>query len=198
MEPVEPSGQEHSFDEVKERLEHFNKIQAALSELVGQQEGAEAAQVFHIGQEGQIISNDILRLFEGRRMLDTTTARKGDVLWWKSKSGTTGYFLVSQERTPITSAQGAMRMIKEDGTVKREYPEAYLQGGGFGMLKMGFVVENMPLWFKIPSPLKHEDISTEDFDALPESEQAQYFPKELHTNSVVEMGLIKNDVLPDK
>lgn len=195
MEPIDP-GEDRSFSDVQDDLDKFNKIQSTLSRLIGKNKGEDNIQVFHINSEGGIPTDEMLSLFEGKKMIDAAKAHAGDVVWWKSASGTTGYFLILKENENDEPITGALRMVKEDGTISREYQKVWLQGGGFGMIKTGNFVEGMPVWFGIPSKEDPTTLPDEELKKLTEQEFGKtYLPRSLHTNSVVEMGLINGNEL---
>lgn len=52
--------------------------------------------VLHISGEETVPSEELVEIAKGAESLTLADAREGDVVWWKTESGTTGYFIVEE------------------------------------------------------------------------------------------------------
>jgi hypothetical protein len=69
-----------------------------VSRLIGSQPPGETM-VVHVGLDAIVPTEDMLEIARRTQKLPLASAGAGDVVWWKTASGTTGYFAVKQPYT---------------------------------------------------------------------------------------------------
>jgi hypothetical protein len=60
---------------------------------------ADETMVVHVGLDANVPTEDMLEIARRTQKLPLASAGAGDVVWWKTASGTTGYFAIEQPYT---------------------------------------------------------------------------------------------------
>jgi hypothetical protein len=133
--------------------------------------------------ENKMDVHQAIEIFDGKEQLSLFDAKKGDIAWWTTESGSAGYYIVDIPPTRVDDARGWVLGEGEILVVRKEgHPLGDHQGKGhisgaefMGMLAAAKIVKGQPL---------------EYFITLEGKRRERYI-----TTEVVDMGLIKAETL---
>lgn len=117
-----------------------------------------------------------MEIIEGKPQVSLFEAEPGDIAWWKTESGTTGYFRIQEPYKKGDSLGGygggdLMIKRKEGHPIGNQLGKGVVLGAQFGtMLSIGRIVKGLPLEYNLEDKGK---------------------PKRYETTEVTDMGLIK-------
>lgn len=173
------------------RAQIFDRINTLISENPEAIERSVAIQ-----PDGGMDTEAAANLMLNQPHVDLTKLETGDVVWWKSKTGTTGFFVL-EENKGDRGIWGPMRMIDEEGKVKKEHEKASIDGASFGgMLLINRVSKNIPMEYRVPGQIDSTDFSTQEFFEMEnKAGHKALLPKLYHTSTVIDVGVIKGSLL---
>ncbi len=127
----------------------------------------------------------ILEIIDKSPGISLLRAEKGDVVWWKTKSGSTGYFYItapyeSTEQKPFGYGRGDMLISRPSHhPLGDQHGEGRVRGATLGAtLKFATIIKGQPIEFDLREP----------------NQPANYF-KVYATTPVTDMGIIKAGAL---
>lgn len=165
----------------------FMRVQEILAAREGQGDAAEPFTV-QASREGKVDALNLAEIAGGLEELQLSSAQQGDVIWWRTKSGTAGYFLVNTPYESIGSAvpeletgsgtfyvdRSGSSSMKGDSKRESETGEGSIKGASVGgMLKKDAIVKGLPVEYVI----KQKD---------------QKMPTHTRTSAVQDMGIIRS------
>lgn len=77
--------------------------------LLASQQANQTPLVLHTTLETTVLTEDMIELAKRTKQLPLSSAGIGDVVWWKTASGTTGYFAVEEPYTDDGTGLGGMK-----------------------------------------------------------------------------------------
>ena len=99
--------------------------------LLGSQQGKPL--VIHSSLDGTVLSEDIIEIAKRAEQIHLSSAEAGDVVWWKTISGSTGYFAIEEPYTD--NGEGLNGMKSGTGrfliTRKEGHPLGDQRGAGY-------------------------------------------------------------------
>jgi hypothetical protein len=159
-------------------------ILANAQRLISPQTDGQEPLVLHISMDATVPTEDMLKLLGRTEQLSLATTKVGDVIWWRTLSGTAGYFVINE---PYTDEGGGLEGLKSGSgdfliTRKTGHPLGGQQGVGhilgatFGSgLKKDTVMKGATLEYEIKVEEKP--------------------PKHYTTTLMTDMGIIKSGSL---
>ena len=124
--------------------------------LIEQQQTQE--HVLHISGEGTVPAEELVEIAKGAQSLTLADAKEGDVVWWKTESGTTGYFMVKvpyektgEDVSQHKSGRGEFLIGRRPNhPLGDQRGEGYILGASIGgMLKKDTVVKGTNVEYRL-------------------------------------------------
>ncbi len=156
-----------------------------VARLLGSKDGPQPT--IHSGLDAIVPVEDLLEIDRRAERISLSSAQTGDVIWWKTQSGTNGYFLVNEAYTNsgnglngIKDGIGKFLITRREGhPLGDQNGEGNIMGATLGgMLKKDTIMKGAQLEYEI---------------TVSEAPAKQY-----KTTSVTEMGIIKAGQLSQK
>lgn len=131
--------------------------------------------------------------------VDLQDMQIGDVLWWRDKKGSNGYFVIEADKR-TRGKWGAMRITDNEGKVVEEYGNASIDGASFGgMMLSERVSQNIPIEYRVPGRIDGTDLSNEEWLEVAKREgDDAILPTIHHTDIVTDVGVIRKAVIPQE
>ncbi len=123
----------------------------------------------HVSGEGAVLAEDLVKLAKDADQVSLSDIERGDVVWWQTESGTSGYFVLKEpyvktgdDPTQARDATGEFLITRKPG-----HPLGDQRGPGKitgatlgGMLKKGAVLKGTGLEYKIQVGDKEKPYTT--------------------------------------
>lgn len=165
----------------------FMRVQEILAAKEGKENAIEPI-VIQSNRQGKVDVKSLAEIAGGLKELQLSMAQQGDVVWWRTKSGSMGYFLVNVPYKSVGSAASRLETgsgtfhidrsgsnsMRGDSKRESETGEGAILGASIGgMLKKDAMVKGLPVEYAI-------------------KQEGQEVPKTIRTSAVQDMGIIRN------
>lgn len=123
----------------------------------------------------------VIEVIDGMEQISLLNAKKGDVVWWRTASGSSACFLIDEpykmEDSKLTYGKGTILISRgQEHPLPEQRGEGRVRGATVGSsLKFATIIKGNSLEFDLTEPAKPTKVYT--------------------TSSVVDMGVIKSEAL---